>query len=349
MMPQRPVKPRRRWFRKTMILLAILALLAGAGLFAAQRWYSSNLKPAGASQKRISVNIPLGSSLHDVTLILKENGLIRNGWVFEQYVRSHNLQDLIQAGSYALQQSQSVEEIVEVITEGKVDTDLVTILPGQRLDQVKRDLIKAGFSEASVTAALDSAQYADHPALTDKPAGANLEGYLYPESFLKTAETTPQQVIQQSLDEMQKRLTPAVRNGIVRQGLTVHEGIILASMVEQEVSNLDDKPKVAQVFLKRIRINMALGSDITAPYGAILDGQTPSLGYDSAYNTHKHLGLPPTPISNVSESSLQAVANPASTDWLFFVAGDDGITYFSKTVEEHEALAAQHCKKLCSL
>jgi len=93
---------------------------------------------------------------------------------------------------------------------------------------------------------------------------------------------------------------------------------------------------------------MSLGSDVTARYGSILAGREPSLTYDSPYNTLLHKGLPPTPISNVSASSLNAVAYPANTDWLFFVAGDDGVTHFSKTLDEHEALAKQYCHKLCS-
>jgi UPF0755 protein len=93
---------------------------------------------------------------------------------------------------------------------------------------------------------------------------------------------------------------------------------------------------------------MALGSDVTAYYGSILAGKTPSIHYDTPYNTLLHTGLPPGPISNVSDSSLDAVANPVPTDWLYFVAGDDGTTHFSKTLEEHEALTQQYCHKLCS-
>jgi len=94
---------------------------------------------------------------------------------------------------------------------------------------------------------------------------------------------------------------------------------------------------------------MPLGSDVTAYYGSVAAGQKPSLTYDSPYNTLQHKGLPPGPISNVSQSSLNAVANPSNTDWLYFVAGDDGNTYFSHTIEEHEALTKQYCHKLCNL
>lgn len=117
--------------------------------------------------------------------------------------------------------------------------------------------------------------------------------------------------------------------------------------MEREVPAGGERAQVAQVFLKRLNMGMKLESDATASYGAILAGQEPSLTYNSPYNTYAHPGLPPGPISNVSETSLAAVAHPATTDWLYFVSGDDGVTYFSKTLAEHEALTAQHCKKLC--
>ena len=92
---------------------------------------------------------------------------------------------------------------------------------------------------------------------------------------------------------------------------------------------------------------MQLGSDVTAFYRSELAGKGQDVTYDTPYNTRIHTGMPPTPISNVSKSSLEAVAHPASTDWVFFVAGDDGVTHFSKTVEEHEALTKKYCIKLC--
>jgi UPF0755 protein len=263
-------------------------------------------------------------------------------------VRNHDARDRLQAGTYSLRPNQGVIEIVTILTHGKVATDKVTILPGQRLEQIKEALINnAGFSAAGVDAALDPSLYADSPALADKPRTASLEGYLYPETFQKTADTKPGTIIEASLNEMQKHLTPEIRSAIARQGLTVHEGVILASIIEQEVSNPQDKPVVAQIFLRRLREGMQLGSDVTAFYGAIAAGQAASVNYDSPYNTRLHTGLPPGPISNVSASSLAAVAQPAGTDYLYFVAGDDGVTYFSHTLAEHEALTAQHCKKLC--
>jgi UPF0755 protein len=341
-------KPKKRMRLPVIILLVILLVFGGTIGFIRYK-YSQNIRPVSASQKSQLFTVELGSTASQIGEQLKEAGLIRETWAFEWYVRTNGLRDKLQAGSYYLRPSQSIPEITTVLTQGKVATDLVTILPGQRLDQIRQSLVRSGFDSGEVDAALDPEQYKNHPALVDKPADATLEGYLYPESFQKHTDTNPTTIVSASLDELQKRLTPDIRAGFVRQGLTVHQGVILASIVEQEVGNTTDRPKVAQVFLTRLKMGMQLGSDVTAFYGAIVNDQKPSVLYDSPYNTRLHPGLPPGPISNVTDSSLKAVANPASTDFLFFVAGDDGKTYFSHTVEEHEALTKQHCQRLCSL
>jgi UPF0755 protein len=326
----------------------VLALLAAGTILGIRQAYQHNLRPVSASQQGRVVTIPSGSSVHEIAVLLRQAGVIRATWAFEWYIRNNALRDDLQAGSYNLRPNQSVAEIANQLTQGKIATNLFTILPAQRLDQIKSALLKAGFAATDVELALDPTLYTDHPALVDKPRDASLEGYLYPESFQITTTTKPETIIRASLDEMHKRLTPELRAGIVRQSLTVHQGVILASIIEQEVSKASDKPVVAQVFLRRLREDRPLESDPTAIYGAILAGEPPSLRYESPYNTYLHKGLIPTPISNVGGASLQAVANPAGSDYLFFVAGDDGVTYFSRTAEEHESLTRQHCKTLCN-
>lgn len=339
---------RKQWMIVAAIVAALFVAVVGGGVFVVRQFYQQNLRPVSDSQTAVTITIPSGSTVDDIAAILKENGLIRDKRVFSQYVRSKSVQDQLQAGTYSLRPSQSVAEITGILTGGNIVKNLFTILPGQRLDEVKSAMINAGFDVSEVEAAFDPELYAGHPALVDKPVGASLEGYLYPESFQKTAETKPQTIIEQSLDEMAAHLTPELRAAFVAQGLTVYQGITLASIVEQEVSNPTDRPIVAQVFLSRLRQGIPLASDATAPYGAIIAGAEPSLTYDSPYNTYKYPGLPPGPISNVSEGSLQAVAHPAGTDWLYFVSGDDGTTYFSKTLQEHENLTRQYCKRLCN-
>lgn len=327
-------------------VVLLLVFLVGSAVLV-RNAYENALKPVSDSQQLVFITVDSGATVKEISSELKQNGLIKETWAFEWYVRNSNLTSDLKAGTYALRPSQDVEEIAKTVARGEVATNLVTIIPGSRLDQVEATLINSGFSPKEVIKALKPDQYQDHPALVDKPKGASLEGYLYPESFQKNDSTKATDIIEASLDEMQQRLTPKTRSAIAKQGLSIHEGVILASMIEQEVSEPKDKPLVAQVFLSRLSQGIKLESDATAPYGAVLDDEPPSLTYDSPYNTYLYKGLPKGPISNVSESSIKAVADPANTNYLFFVSGDDGTTYFSRTLEEHERNTELYCTKLC--
>ncbi len=328
------------------VIVLIIFAVALFGVTQAVR-YRQGLRPAASQGETVTLTIAAGDSVQAIGTQLKKAGLIRDTTVFAWYAQIHKVSRFLQAGTYELSPTQSTQEIVAQLTHGKVATKLITILPGKRLDQIRQSFIKQGFSETAVDAALAPGQYESSPIFASKPVGNNLEGFLYPESYQLTASATPSSLVQQSIRQLQKQLTPDIVQGFARQGLSVYQGLIMASVVEQEVINQSDRTQAAQVFLKRLKIGMPLGSDVTAFYGSVLAGRGKDVTYDTPYNTRIHTGLPPTPISNVSKSSLEAVARPASTDWLFFVSGDNGTTYFSKTVEEHEALAAKYCHKLC--
>ncbi len=341
-------KKARRW-PKRVIILAVIGIFIVIGVTVAVRQvYFANLKPVDEINQTVqSVTIEPGSTVDEIGQQLEDAGLIRSAWAFKLYVSSKEVRGDLQAGTYSLYPGQSVAQIVALLTHGKITTDLVTILPGQRLAQVRESLLAYGFTEADVDAALDPTTHKSHPALVDKPVDASLEGYLYPESFQRSGNTTAQSIVDQSLDQMEKRLTPELRQAFAAQGLSTYQGIILASIVEKEASSKADREQVAQVYLKRLRNGDLLQADPTAHYGAYLDGARRTVTYDSPYNTYLHEGLPPTPISNVSTVSLQAVAHPANTDWLYFVAGDDGMTHFSRTLAEHQAATATFCTKIC--
>jgi UPF0755 protein len=337
----------RGWAHKFAVITAAFLLLILLAMVGVRQFYHANLSAVSDSTITHEVVIEEGMLTAEISEVLIGKGLIRNQNVFQWYVKAKNAGEKILAGTYRLQPSMSTPEIVQAITRGQIATDLVTIYPGQRIDQIRQNFINSGFNEKDVDKALSPSTYANHPALVDRPAGASLEGFLYPESFRRNKLTTPEEIIKQSLDEMSLHLTPQLRKKYAERGLSVYEAITLASVVEQEASNDEDRRKIAQVFLKRISMNMALESDPTAKYGAVLDNQAESIRYSSPYNTYENPGLPPTPISNVTASSLNAVANPANSDWLFFVAGDDGTTHFSKTLEEHERLTDKYCSTLC--
>ena len=341
-------KRSRRLSRRLHVLFVILGVLLLAGVVGVRREYFQNLHAVSSDTSTQYVSVASGSTVNQISQQLETAGVIRSAQAFEWYISSHGYRDKLQAGTYKLSKSETVQQIVYKLVNGRVAADLVTILPTKRIDEIRQAFISSGFNPAAVDAALKVDQYrASYPALADNPTSSDLEGFLYPDSFQKTAATDPSKIIGASLDEMQKHLTTDIRKGFAAQGLTVYQGVTLASIVEKEVSKQSDRNQVAQVFLKRLKTDMPLGSDVTARYGAIRAGNTPSLTYDSAYNTLLHKGLPPGPINNVSDSSLRAVAHPAGTDWLYFVAGDDGTTYFSNTLEEHKALTQRYCHVLC--
>lgn len=334
--------------RRVLLVVAVLAALLIGSAAAVRQAYYERLKPVSDSQVVVLFTVKKGAAATSIANQLQEQGLIRSSTIFQWYIRTNNVRDKLQAGTYALRPSMSVPEIVDVLVNGSVKSDLLTILPGQRLDQIRQSFINAGFQPDEVDAALNPANYVGHPALADKPAAAGLEGFLYPESYQKDESTKPSTIVVQALDEMAQRLTPDIRAAFASHGLSVYQGVTLASMVEKEVSSPTERAQAAQVFLKRLQIDMPLGSDPTAFYGAIIRGAEPTTEYDSPYNTLKYKGLPPGPIANATESSLTAIAKPANTDWLYFVSGDDGVTRFSKTYEEHVQLIKQYCREKCA-
>jgi len=330
------------------LALVVLLLLIIGGVVLARQAYTSGLQPVSSSQQTQIFTIKPDSSVKRIAADLRSARLIRSSRSFELYVRNKQLSSKLQAGTFAIAPSQSVQQIVVTLTGGQASNNLVTILPGRRIDQVRADLINDGFSPTDVDTALNPGHYADVPILSYKPVTVNsLEGLLWPDSFQRDPSTSAMYIVRESLVEMSQHVTPEVQTAFAVQGLTPYQGLTLASIVEQEVNKPADQAQAAQVFLSRLKSGSSLGSDVTARYGAIEAGQAPSLSYDSPYNTLIHQGLPPTPISNISQSALDAAAHPASTNWLYFVTGDDGITYFSTNLQAHQALTQKYCHKLC--
>jgi len=341
-------RDRTRRGRKLAIIGVALVLLIAGGYVAGRHWYDNNLAAVSAdSSQTVYFTVASGSSGDQIAKDLKSKGLIRSIEAFNIYIRG-KLFGSLQAGTYILSPSMSTPQIVSKIMSGDVARNLFTILPGKTIKQLKQSFKDAGYSDAEIAAAFDPANYKDEPVLASLPSGASLEGFLYPDSFDKQADTPAQTIIRQSLEEMQSHLTPDVIAGFSAHGLNVYQGVTLASIVLQESGSSTSQPTVAQVFLSRLNQGMMLGSDVTAFYAAGLAGAGQTLGVDSPYNTRLHTGLPPGPIGNVTDSALQAVAHPSSTDYLYFVAGDDGVIHFSHTEVEHEAAVKQYCTKQCS-
>lgn len=342
------LKKRKRHALKTWILLAAATIiLFVGGVWTLHAWYNHNLSPVSTSHKTVFFTVNSGDSKHTIALNLKKAGLIRNTGAFETYLRGNEVR-ILQAGTYILTPSMDTKQIVHALAVGDVAKNLLTILPGKRLDQIKQTFVKAGYSQTEVDKAFDPTQYADEPALDSLPFGSSLEGYLYPDSFQKLTNTPAQTIVRESLQEMKSHLTEDIQAGFVKQGLNVFQGITLASIVAQESGDSASQPTIAQVFLLRLKQGMPLQSDVTAFYASDMAGQPRDTNIVSSYNTYKQAGLPPGPISNITASALHAVAHPSNTDYLYFIAGDNGDMHFSHTQEEHQAAIDQFCVKLCA-
>ncbi len=244
-------------------------------------------------------------------------------------------------------------EYARLEAEMKAESFDFTINPGETVMDVKKKLIAAGYSEAEATEALNPKNY-DFDFLEGLDS---LEGYLFGETHNFYKDTDAKEVIKKFLTGMETEIEKRnIAAGFAAQGLTLHEGVILASVVQKEAPE-DEMSTVAQVFLRRLQDGIPLGSDVTVSYA--LDQIDPdrntytdnssALTVDSCYNTRINTGLPCGAISNPGLSALLAVAMPADTTYLYFLTGDDGLMYYSYTEAEHIQNIYDHCQNLCGV
>lgn len=345
---QQIVLPKKRKKLKVALwsFLALIILLA-AGAAATFGWYTLSLEPVSlANETRTRIDIVAGSSPSQIGQLLEEKKLIRSKHAFDIYTRVTGTRNKLQAGTYSLSPSESTKAIVDHLVAGKVDQFSLTFLPGATLAQNRTGLIAAGYSETEVDVALKK-KY-DHPLFASKPETADLEGYIYGETYKFDSSSTVEDVLNKTFDHYYETLTKNnLIEGFQGQGLTLYEGITLASIVQREVPTAKDQKQVAQVFLTRLSVGMMLGSDVTYQYAAKKLGVPPTPSLESPYNTRKYAGLPPGPIATPGLSAMQAVAAPATGDYLFFLSGDDDVTYFARTDAEHQVNIQNHCQKKC--
>lgn len=356
---QMAIRKPRRWLTWGVIALAVVV----AGLAATAVWYKQQLRPVNTlDEDTIQVEIASGMLPADIAERLEAKQVIRSSQAFLIYTRLHGVRNQLQAGSYYLSASLSTPEVVDRLIGGETGADklVVTFVPGATLKdnsdkpiEKKQDIYhtlhKLGYDEQQIQAALN-ATYDVDGLFIDKPDDTSLEGYIYGDTYHFEAGTPAEDIIQRALEEMQAVVES---NDLVaaydKQGLTLYQGLTLASIIQREVPDADDQKQVAQVFLKRFREGKELGSDVTAYYGADLEGKRSAVSTDTPYNTRIHPGLPPGPISSPGLSALLAVAQPASGDYTYFLSGDDDITYFARTNQEHERNIELHCKQKCDM
>lgn len=348
--------PRSRFKFLALCLLGAIILTVAA----AAAWCAMALRPVDSNDmRRERVAIAPGSSLVAIGDTLEQMRLIRSRLAFSLYARFTGAGARLQAGTYSLSRSESAVEILNHFMSGKAGQVSITFLPGATLRRLPGDtssrrtdiesvLLGAGYEQEEIDAAF--AKEYDHPLFTDKPAGADLEGYVYGETYTFSGSAGVEQILEQTFDEYYRVIEKNnLIEGFKAQGLNLYQGIILASIIQQEVTSPADQKQVAQVFLTRLERGDVLGSDVTYQYAAKKAGVPPTPSLDSPYNTRKFAGLPPGPIAAPGETALAAVAAPSPGNYVYFLSGDDDVTYFSRTIEEHEANIRNRCQKKCSV
>lgn len=331
--------------------IAIVGMTIGGGWV----WWEQITAPprpartATQTPATVKLTIPSGTPSEQIGEQLAQAGLIRsvNAWkIWGRWLNWQNPQGSFKAGTYQLSPQQSLSAIAAKIWNGEVVQSEFTIPEGWSLQLMANYFEDQGFfGGAAFLQAAQSIPRDKHPWL---PSGIeNLEGFLYPDTYqAPTDQLTPQAVVDLMLQRFEQVALPLYRQQQPQPSLSLLEWVTLASIVEREAVLPAERPRIAGVFLNRLRQGIALGADPTVEY-ALGIRQTPDqpltleqVKIPSAYNTYLNPGLPPGPIASPGLASLKAVLEPEPTNYLYFVARYDGSHVFSRTLAEHQAAQA---------
>ncbi len=307
---------------------------------------TSPTDPNGAPQQ---FEIQLGEAADSVIQRLGEQGLISDTEAFRTFLLYSGLDTRMQAGTHTLSPAMTPVELAQTLEDATPDEVTFTLLAGWRIEEVAAAIPSTGLEIAPdefITAAA-SRPPDGYSFAAEIPEGASLEGFLFPGVYVLRRGTTAQELITVLLDSFEVQVTAEIRDGFASQGLTLREGVTLASILQREAVVEDEYPAIASVFLNRLNINMRLDADPTVQYALGFNSaqavwwtnplSTADLGFDSPYKTYIYTGIPPGPIANPSLSAMRAVAFPAQTPYYYFRARCDGSGRhnFAITYEEH--------------
>lgn len=302
---------------------------------------------SGNEPRDVLITIPPQASANKVGAILEEHKLVRNQQAFALYARYKGLDSKIKTGEYRLNNGMSTPEVLRELVEGKLAVQSFTIPEGFTITQVADLLVSKGFIDREKffqTVASESYPYVFIKELQNNER--RLEGYLFPDTYQITRGNSESAIINMMLKRFEKELNDLDYYALAQSaGLTLHQAVIIASMVEREAKVDEERPLIAGVIHNRLRISMPLQIDATIQYA--LGTTKPKIYYkdlllDSPYNTYRINGLPPGPIASPGRSSLLAAVKPTKTGYLYYLAKPDGTHAFSATLAEHNANKARY-------
>ncbi|WP_106768445.1 endolytic transglycosylase MltG [Paenibacillus faecalis] len=333
--------------KKLAITVLVLLIIAAGVVF----YVWNGMKPVASSNTPIEFTIESGMSTSQIADLLEEKGLIKNALLFKVYLKLEDEGSRFMAGMYEAKPGITYDQLITKLNKGEVKPGEMirfTIPEGYTVLQIAETISKeSGLDAKEIVKQADQSSGWEGTLIQEIPKDAklrhHLEGYLFPATYELPKDSTPQEIIQAMLSEMEKRLNeiPGWEELLKQRGMTVHELLTVASLVEREVVVDEERALVAGVIYNRIEQGMKLEIDATVQY--LLDKPKERLLYkdlevDSPYNTYRNKGLPPGPISSPSLASIEAALKPEESDYFFYVTKKDGTQehLFAKTYKEHQ-------------
>lgn len=314
-------------------------------------------KPASTDKGEVNFVVEEGELPADVATRLERERLIENADAFILLLKCRHGAERIQAGDHIMRRNMTMDEVILSLQRGTTRGVAIIIRPGWRAEQIAEYLDTVNLPQFDKDEFLEIVKSgdADYSFLQDRKANASpsLEGFLFPDTYQVLQAIDAKQLVNRLLYEFDQRVTPDMRAKAQAQGLTLQEAITLASIVERETVKPEEAPLIASVYLNRVKAQTYLNADPTVQYaiGYVPDAKqwwkTPVTlaeyqKVDSPYNTYLYPGLPPGPIAAPSMNSIQAVLEPAETDYFYFLATGDGGHVFARTLEEQTQNLAKY-------
>lgn len=356
-MDDRKLVKKRSAFKKIFAFICIVLIILIGSAFFVVSWYNNAVNnPIGTSDDRFTFEVKEGDTLSGIASQLKSSGLIKSDIVLKIYLREKNLTPNIKPGIYTISGDVNLPEVIQIFEKGVLKPSVVvTLKEGYRATQIadaidaesetltkfdKNEFLKIVNNPDAYSFSSDVATFLNN----NKPAGNNLEGFLYPDTYFFDIDMDSKAIVDFMLVNFKEKITEAgidVSNVKASQSNldSLYEAIILASIIEKEASLTDDRSLIAGVFHNRLRDSFLLQSDATVNYvtgkndaGVLIEDTK----VDSPYNTYKYTGLPPAPISNPRIESITAALKPKATSYYYFLHDSKGNSYFAETFQQHQ-------------
>jgi UPF0755 protein len=334
---------------KVLAFLVLIVAMAGAVvLWQAFRFLRT---PAGTSSEVVVFNLERGQSSREVAGRLAADGLITDADKFRIYSRIKGQAANLRVGEYALRRNMTPSEILRTLVSGRSIEYVVTVSEGLNRFEIAAIVEKAGIGKADEFMRLTADVEFVRATLGDlwSPDVANLEGYLFPETYHVTRSLGVRGLIRQMVAKFKEQLARVQYGSPIAVPLTRHQLVTLASIVEKETGAPEERPLISSVFHNRMKKRMRLQTDPTVIYGVwVRDGvwngniSRKDLTTPTPYNTYVIPSLPPGPIANPGFHALQAAARPEESPFLFFVSRNDGTHIFSETYQKHRSAVDEY-------